>query len=136
VLVPKDDSLLGKMFEVVITTTGKHYLKGDVLVESLARAPSRPAPLPHGTVSGATEWRKKKTTTTTIATTVASQKTVDSTNPGSSELHKPLSSGNRSGISGRWLSLGDVALVLVAALVLCVALMLSHTTHLFTIWSR
>jgi hypothetical protein len=131
--VPKDDSLLGKMFEVVIMTTGKHYLKGDVLVESLARAPSRPAPLPQGTVSGATEWRKR---TTTIPTTVASQRTVDSTNPGSSELHKPLSSGNRSGIGGRWLSLGDVALVLVAALVLCAALVLSHTTHLFTIWSR
>ena len=134
-LVPKDDTLLGKMFEVVITTTGKHYLKGDVLAESLTHAPSRPAPLPRGTVSGATEWKKR--TTTTTATTVSSHRTANGANLGSSELHKPLSSGSRSSINGgRWLSFGDVALILVAALVLCVALILTHTTHLFTLWSR
>ena len=133
-LVPKDDALLGKMFEVFITTTGKHYLKGDVLAESLIRAPSRPAPLPRGTVSGATEWKKR---TTTTATTVSSHRMADGANPGSSELYEPLSSGSRSGINGgRWLSFGDVTLILVAALVLCAALILTHTTHLFTIWSR
>ena len=127
-LVPKDDALLGKMFEVVITTTGKHYLKGDVLAESLTRAPSRPTPLPRGTVSGATEWRQR-------TTTVAAERTATSTDPGSSELHEPLSSGSRSGTNGgQWLSFGDVALILVAALVLCAALFLTHTTHLFTIW--
>ena len=132
--MPKDDALLGKMFEVVITTTGKHYLKGEVLTESLAHAPSRPAPLPRGSVSGATAW-KKRTTTATV-TMVASHRMANGTNLGSSELHKPLSSGSRSSSSGQWLSVGDVALILVAALVLCAALMLSHTTHLFTIWSR
>ena len=118
------------MFEVVITTTGKHYLKGDVLAESLTCAPSRPAPLPRGTVSGATEWRQR-------TTTVAAERTATSTDPGSSKLYEPLSSGSRSSINvGRWLSFGDVALILVAALVLCAALILTHTTHLFTIWSR
>ena len=133
--MPKDDALLGKMFEVVITTTGKHYLKGEVLMESLAHAPSRPAPLPRGSVSGATEW-KKRTTTATV-TMVASHRMANGTNLGSSKLHKPLSSRSRSSSNrGQWLSIGDVALILVAALVLCAALMLSHTTHLFTIWSR
>ena len=128
--MPKDNALLGKMFEVIITTTGKHYLKGDVLAESLTCAPSRPTPLPRGTVSGATEWRQR-------TTTVAAERTTTSTDSGSSKLHEPLSSGSRSSINGgRWLSLGDVALILVAALVLCAALILTHTTHLFTIWSR
>ena len=126
-LVPKDNALLGKMFEVVITTTGKHYLKGDVLAESLTCAPSRPAPLPRGTVSGATEWRQR-------TTTVAAERTATSTDPGSSKLHEPLSRSSIKFNGGWWLSLGDVALILVAALVLCAALILTHTTHLFTIW--
>ena len=128
VLVPKDDALLGKMFEVVITTTGKHYLKGDVLSESLACAPSRPAPLPQGTVSGATEWKKR-----TAKATVASHRMTNDTISGSSEQHKPLSSSSRSRNSG-WLRLGDV-LLLMAVLVLCAAL-LGHSTHLFATWSR
>ena len=128
--MPKDDALLGKMFEVVITTTGKHYLKGDVLPQSLARAPSRPTPLPRGTVSGATDWKRK-----TTEATVASHRTTNGTNPRASELHKTLSSRG-SYRNSCWLRLGDVVLVLVAALVLCVALLVSHSTHLFTIWSR
>lgn len=60
VLVPKDPLLLGKMFEVVITSTGKHYLKGDVVTESLVRVPPRPTPLPTGAVSGRKEWREKQ----------------------------------------------------------------------------
>ena len=134
VLVPKDDSLLGKMFEVVITTTGKHYLKGDVLAESLVRAPSRPTPLPQGTVSGATEWRKRST-----EATIASHRTdKGSMNPGAtekSELCETLSSKSRT---RGWLRLGDVLLLLMATLLLCVALVLSHNTQLLTVkfWSR
>ena len=58
VLVPKDPQLLGKMFEVTITSTGKHYLKGDVVTESLVRVPLRPAPLPFGAVSGGGKWKQ------------------------------------------------------------------------------
>ena len=125
--MPKDDALLGKMFEVVITTTGKHYLKGDVLAESLTCAPSRPTPLPQGTVSGATEWKRR-----TTEATVTSHRT---TNPGSSEQHEPLSSSSSRSRNSGWLGLGDVVLLIVAALVLCAAL-LGHSTHLFTIWLR
>ena len=125
--MPKDDALLGKMFEVVITTTGKHYLKGNVLAESLACAPSRPTPLPQGTVSGATEWKRRIT-----EATVTSHRT---TNPGSSEQHEPLSSSSSRSRNSGWLGLGDVVLLIAAALVLCAAL-LGHSTYLFTIWSR
>ena len=62
VLVAKDPSLLGKMFDVVITETGKHYLKGDVLKESLAVVPARPAPLPFGAVSGMKTFKNQRTT--------------------------------------------------------------------------
>ena len=43
---------MGRMFEVEITSTGKHYLVGEVVKHSLVRMPSRPAPLPYGAVSG------------------------------------------------------------------------------------
>ena len=43
---------MGHMFEVEITSTGKHYLVGEVVKHSLVRMPSRPAPLPYGAVSG------------------------------------------------------------------------------------
>ena len=119
--MPKDDALLGKMFEVVITTTGKHYLKGDVVAESLACAPPRPTPLPPGTVSGAVEWKKKKTEATVATNTMAAA---------DSRLHIDSSSSRSS-----WLRISDVALLLVAALVLCAAI-LSHYTHFFTVWSR
>jgi len=50
VLVPKDEGLLGKLVEVVITSAGKHYLKCSVLcnVQSL----NVPSPLPKGQISG------------------------------------------------------------------------------------
>ena len=51
--MPKDPSLLGKMFEVEITSTGKHFLKGSVVQDSLLRVLPRPQPLPPGQVSGA-----------------------------------------------------------------------------------
>lgn len=61
VLVAKDPSLLGKMFDVVITETGKHYLKGDVISESLRVVPHRPTPLPYGAVSGIKRTESNKT---------------------------------------------------------------------------
>lgn len=60
VLVPMDPQLLGKMFEVLIVSTGKHYLKGEVLTESLVRVPSRPKPLPAGVVSGGEKWKERQ----------------------------------------------------------------------------
>ena len=41
------------MFEVEITDTGKHYLVGEVVRQSLVCMPPRPPPLPYGTISGA-----------------------------------------------------------------------------------
>lgn len=48
--MPKDESLLGKVVEVVITSAGKHYLKCSVLrnIHSL----NVPSPLPKGQISG------------------------------------------------------------------------------------
>ncbi len=43
---------MGKMFDVIISSTGKHYLIGEVLQDSLSYIPPRPTPLPYGTVSG------------------------------------------------------------------------------------
>lgn len=53
VLVPKDDNLMGKVVEVEITETGKHFLKCRLIDETSAIRPkSVPPPLPKGHVSG------------------------------------------------------------------------------------
>ena len=59
--MPKEPALLGKMFEVVITSTGKHFLKGQVLEESLVQVSLRPQPLPAGHVSGMQAWKARQT---------------------------------------------------------------------------
>ena len=43
---------MGKMVEVVITETGKHFLKGKVLKENPVHTPSIAPPLAKGVVSG------------------------------------------------------------------------------------
>ena len=48
--MPKDENLLGKVVDVVITTAGKHYLKCDVLSD--VRPFNIPSPLPKGQISG------------------------------------------------------------------------------------
>ena len=53
VLVPKDDNLMGKMVDVEIVTSGKHYLIGRLLDDGTVRRPDTvPAPLSKGQVSG------------------------------------------------------------------------------------
>ncbi|KAK7099629.1 threonylcarbamoyladenosine tRNA methylthiotransferase-like [Littorina saxatilis] len=53
VLVPKDEDLMGKMVEVEIVETGKHYLKGRLLTSKRdAVRPDVPPPLLKGQVSG------------------------------------------------------------------------------------
>ena len=54
VLVPKDDGLLGKMVEVEIIETGKHFLKARLLQDGDMYTPSIAEPLIKGQVSGAT----------------------------------------------------------------------------------
>ncbi len=58
-LVPKDASLLGKMFEVDVIATGKHFMKSEVVKESLVHARPRPLPLPLGSVSGVQVWKTR-----------------------------------------------------------------------------
>jgi len=48
--VPKDESLLGKVVDVVITSAGKHYLKCNVLCN--VRPLNIPSPLAKGQISG------------------------------------------------------------------------------------
>ncbi len=48
----KGAGLMGRMFDVVISSTGKHYLIGEVVCDSLPLIPPCPAPLPYGAVSG------------------------------------------------------------------------------------
>ncbi|XP_002738926.1 threonylcarbamoyladenosine tRNA methylthiotransferase-like [Saccoglossus kowalevskii] len=55
VLVPKEENLLGKMIKVKITSTGKHYLIGDILKDEETVTPSIAVPLPKGCVSGANQ---------------------------------------------------------------------------------
>ena len=57
---------MGRMFEVEITDTGKHYLIGEVVRQSLVHMPSRPPPLPYGTISGANQTKNTGTRTTSI----------------------------------------------------------------------
>lgn len=59
VLVRKDPSLLGKMFEVEITATGKHFLRGSVLDESVVHVLPLACPLLPGEVSGAAKWASR-----------------------------------------------------------------------------
>lgn len=59
VLVPKDASLLGKTFEVDIIATGKHFMKGEVVKDSLVHTVPRPKPLPPGSVSGVQVWKSR-----------------------------------------------------------------------------
>ena len=113
------------MFEVVITSTGKHYLKGEVLTESLVSAPPRPAPLPHGAVSGTKEWEEKNKKKETESLVAASSE------PVARKEHRT------STVSGtfNWLRGTDLLLIFLAALVLCTAA-LSHYTQLFSsVWS-
>ena len=52
-LVPKDESLMGKMVEVDIVSAGKHYLMARLVHDSFVRRPCNvPAPLTKGQVSG------------------------------------------------------------------------------------
>lgn len=54
--MPKDEDLLGKMVEVEIVETGKHYLKGRLLAPTnQAVRPDVPPPLKKGQVSGLPE---------------------------------------------------------------------------------
>ncbi|CAH1776155.1 unnamed protein product [Owenia fusiformis] len=54
VLVPKDEELLGKMFEVEITSAGKHYLFGKLVSskDTAMRPETVPPPLKKGEISG------------------------------------------------------------------------------------
>lgn len=58
-LVPKDSSLFGKTFEVDIVATGKHFMKGEVVMDSQVRTVPRPMPLPPGSVSGVQVWKSR-----------------------------------------------------------------------------
>lgn len=51
--MPKDEDLMGKMVEVEIIETGKHYMKGRLLSSTKeAVRPNVPLPLRKGEVSG------------------------------------------------------------------------------------
>lgn len=53
VLVRKDEGdLMGKMVKVLITETGKHFLKGKVLKDDPVHTPGIAPPMAKGVVSG------------------------------------------------------------------------------------
>ncbi|KAK8376737.1 hypothetical protein O3P69_009984 [Scylla paramamosain] len=52
VLVPKKDNFLGKLVEVEIMETGKHYMRGRPIDTSRPKPPSSAEPLARGVVSG------------------------------------------------------------------------------------
>lgn len=52
VLVPKEENLLGKIVEVEIIETGKHYMKGQLSQTRIPSSPALSTPLPQGEVSG------------------------------------------------------------------------------------
>ncbi|KAM8966946.1 threonylcarbamoyladenosine tRNA methylthiotransferase [Pelodytes ibericus] len=55
VLVPKEPAFMGKMVEVIIFESGKHFMKGQPLSDSKVYTPSISKPLAKGEVSGLTE---------------------------------------------------------------------------------
>lgn len=55
VLVPKHSDFMGKMVEVEIIETGKHYMKGRPCEASKPVSPAISEPLPKGKVSGLIE---------------------------------------------------------------------------------
>ncbi|XP_006860849.1 PREDICTED: threonylcarbamoyladenosine tRNA methylthiotransferase [Chrysochloris asiatica] len=55
VLVPKNPSFMGKMVEVDIYESGKHFMKGQPVSDAKVYAPSISKPLAKGEVSGLTE---------------------------------------------------------------------------------
>ena len=57
--MPKDPALLGKMVQVVIANTGKHFLKGHIMEKSLVQLLPRPHPFPPGHVSGVQTWKQR-----------------------------------------------------------------------------
>ena len=96
VLVPKEPDLMGKTFEVVITSAGKHYLIGEIVRDSLVHMPHRPHPLPYGTVSTCTQ-----------------KKAIPS-------------SGEHSRTVYSWLSFTDALLLLLALCIVCVAVLVHY----------
>lgn len=111
VLVPKDPQLLGKMFEVIITSTGKHYLKGDVVTESLVRVPLRPSPLPIGAVSGGEKWRQH-----------FSESVIDSS---------PVEEDNiLKRVSQLVMRSGDIILLVSAVVIICTAIAIHYGPYL------
>ena len=101
----KDPALLGKRFEVEITSTGKHFLKGSVLKESLVTVLPRPLPLPEGRVSGVAAWKHKLAT-------------------GYKPSSSPSPSPSPSPSSPTWRGFGvDIILLTFAAAVLSIALL-------------
>ncbi|XP_076810125.1 threonylcarbamoyladenosine tRNA methylthiotransferase-like [Clavelina lepadiformis] len=64
VLVEKEEGLMGKMFQVKITETGKHYLRGKRVSPIIS--PTIVDSLPKGCVSGATNKAKVKKSTNVI----------------------------------------------------------------------
>lgn len=111
VLVPKDPRLLGKMFEVTISLTGKHYLKGDLVQESLVRAPDRPSPLPAGSVSGEKKWRLEVSE--------------DVKDPSAMDSNRLLDSAQQ------WLvQYSDIALLLLAVLLIGTAIVVHYGPYI------
>jgi threonylcarbamoyladenosine tRNA methylthiotransferase CDKAL1 len=53
VLIPKDENLMGKLVQVDIVETGKHYMKAVLVKDSEAKCPlDVPPPMKQGEVSG------------------------------------------------------------------------------------
>ena len=97
---------MGKMFEVVITSAGKHYLIGEIVRETLLRLPPRPRPLPHGCISGAP--RKDREREMIIENTSVDAAARDSRR------------------RTTWPLPGDCILLLVAVGIVCVAVLLHY----------
>lgn len=59
VLVPKNPTFMGKMIEVDIYESGKHFMKGQPASDARVYTPSISKPLAKGEVSGLTEVSKR-----------------------------------------------------------------------------
>lgn len=59
VLVPKNPTFMGKMVEVDIYESGKHFMKGQPVADAKVYTPSISKPLAKGEVSGLTEVSKR-----------------------------------------------------------------------------
>jgi threonylcarbamoyladenosine tRNA methylthiotransferase CDKAL1 len=116
ILVPKREELLGKTFDVKVTEAGKFHMIGEVIEESVARAPTRPPPLAKGKTSAGNVpdqavLRERRARRAAKATAARDGGAAPEATPTEEKLTK------KEGLGYEWYVFGAVMLLLVLDLI-------------------